>query len=467
MSSDADPTFTLAAVGDAILTRRTDPATIPGLDALAERIGAADAGFANLEVLLHDYGHPPAAESGGTYMRAPPVILDDLEAIGFDLLATATNHAGDYGVSGMRETLAHLDDRGWAHAGLGENLGTAREPAFLETPAGRVALVAACSSVTRGTHAGRQRPDVRGRPGVAPLRVETRHVVPEEDFDRIRHIADSLGLEAEKERRAELGFPATDDVDDDGDDAPDFTFLHAGGDDVQFEAGDEYRVERRVNEADHDALLKQVHAAHRQADRVLVSVHAHEGRGPRWNEETVPDFLREFARAAVDAGADAVLGHGPHVLRGIEVYEGAPICYSLGDFFMQNETVSRLPADIYERYGLDPVESSPADLYDARVYQDGDPGGDLGDPEGDRIGFLADRDFWESVVAFPQWVDGDLERVELLPVELGFEQPRPRRGTPRIASDDRAEAILDRLADRSAAFGTEVRVADGVGVVEP
>lgn len=42
--------------------------------------------------------------------------------------------------------------------------------------------------------------------------------------------------------------------------------------------------------------------------------------------------LRRFARAVIDAGADAVVGHGPHVLRGIEFYRGRPIAYSLGNF---------------------------------------------------------------------------------------------------------------------------------------
>lgn len=42
--------------------------------------------------------------------------------------------------------------------------------------------------------------------------------------------------------------------------------------------------------------------------------------------------LRRFARAVIDAGADAVIGHGPHVLRGIEFYQGRPIAYSLGNF---------------------------------------------------------------------------------------------------------------------------------------
>jgi capsule synthesis protein PGA_cap len=49
------------------------------------------------------------------------------------------------------------------------------------------------------------------------------------------------------------------------------------------------------------------------------------GREPRGD-------LRRWARAVIDAGADAVVGHGPHVLRGIEFYRGHPIVYSLGNF---------------------------------------------------------------------------------------------------------------------------------------
>ncbi len=49
------------------------------------------------------------------------------------------------------------------------------------------------------------------------------------------------------------------------------------------------------------------------------------GREPRGD-------LRAWARAVIDAGADAVVGHGPHVLRGIEFYRGKPIAYSLGNF---------------------------------------------------------------------------------------------------------------------------------------
>lgn len=54
--------------------------------------------------------------------------------------------------------------------------------------------------------------------------------------------------------------------------------------------------------------------------------------GPEFLAREPRGNLRKFARAVIDAGADAVVGHGPHVLRGVEFYRGRPIAYSLGNF---------------------------------------------------------------------------------------------------------------------------------------
>jgi hypothetical protein len=76
------------------------------------------------------------------------------------------------------------------------------------------------------------------------------------------------------------------------------------------------------------------------ADLVVVSFHGGaEGAGhqhvPAGAEEFLGEHrgdLRAFARAVVDAGADLVLGHGPHVVRGMEVLKGRLVAYSLGNF---------------------------------------------------------------------------------------------------------------------------------------
>ncbi len=80
--------------------------------------------------------------------------------------------------------------------------------------------------------------------------------------------------------------------------------------------------------------------ATQNADLVIVSFHGggegagyqHVGRGPETYLGERRGDLRRFAHAVVDAGADLVLGHGPHVVRGMEVYRGRLIAYSLGNF---------------------------------------------------------------------------------------------------------------------------------------
>lgn len=447
-----EPEFTLAAAGDAILTRRLSSVADDRTEALLDRVRDADAGVVNLEVLLHDYEGYPAARSGGTYMRAPGWVADELADAGFDVFAAANNHTGDYSRGGMAATMRELEDRDLPYAGLGRTLADARAPAYADTPGGRVGVVAACSSFVPGSEAGRQRPDLQGRPGLSPLGLETRYAVPEDAADAVRELSENLGLEAVKDRRARQGFR----VPGEGDDG--FTFVNVGdGDHVTFEVGDEFAVERRVDGDDAEAILRRVREADAQSDRVVASLHAHEGTGGHRNDDSVPEFLESFARECVDAGADAFVGHGPHVLRGVEVYEGAPIFYSLGDFAMQNETVTRLPAEIYERYDLDPTDALPADLFDERVY----------DEDGERKGFLSDRTFWETVVPVCRFGPDGVERIDLHPAELGFEEPRPRRGRPRLAEGDDATRILDRLAELSEPYGTEIEVEGGRGRIQP
>ena len=77
---------------------------------------------------------------------------------------------------------------------------------------------------------------------------------------------------------------------------------------------------------------------------VLWSVHLSTMENPA-------DFLVEFAHRCIDMGAHAVLGHGPHLLRPLEIYKNCPIFYSLGDFMLHNESVTFAPEDMYEKYG--------------------------------------------------------------------------------------------------------------------
>jgi poly-gamma-glutamate synthesis protein (capsule biosynthesis protein) len=370
-------------------------------------------------------------------------------------MAAANNHVFDFSHGGMEATMRELEAREIPYAGLGRTLADARAPAYVDTPAGRVAVISTCSSITAGSEAGHQRPDVKGRPGLSPLRLDTAYRVPEDDRDYLRDLSDRLGLEAARDYYREMGFPVA------GEDEDGFTLPNAGGDDVQFAPledvdADDPHVERTPREGDREAVLARIEAADRQADWVIASLHAHEGEGAFRNDESVPGWMESFARDCVDAGANAFVGHGPHVLRGVELYEGAPILYSLGNFAMQNETVTRLPAEIYDRYDLD-REALPADLFDARVE----------DEDGEPAGFLADSAYWETALPLCRYEGGELAEIEFRPVTLGHGNSRPRRGAPRLADGEEGRRILRRLADLSEPYGTDVRVEEGVAVVEP
>jgi len=156
-----------------------------------------------------------------------------------------------------------------------------------------------------------------------------------------------------------------------------------------------------------------------------------------------------FARAMIDAGADVFVGHGPHVLRGVEIYKGKPILYSVGDFIFQNETLLRLPSENYETYDLGP-DSQVSD-FNSRRYRD------------DTTGFPADPLIWEAVIAVPTFQGGTLVDLVLQPISLGFGKPASQRGRPMLADPALGKKIIDDVIRLSEPFGTTIEYRDGVG----
>ncbi|MBI2537092.1 MAG: CapA family protein [Gemmatimonadetes bacterium] len=419
-----DGVMTMALTGDAIITRRLSPYQEPAFLKMIDLIRGADVAFTNLEMLLHDYEPYPMHQSGGTYMRAEPALVKELVWAGFDLVSLANNHTGDYGVEGMRLTRRYLEAAGLVGAGVGDQLAEAREARFFETANGRVALVSVASTFTEHSAASKPRAAVRGRPGLNPLRHRTVRVVTRDQLERMRTLL----------RDMNVNVPAS------GDSLRVFN--------TQLAVGDAPAMRTFPDPSDVEEIAAVVRNASRLAEFVLVTIHAHE-RGPT-NAEPA-EFLTTFARAMVDAGADLFVGHGPHVLRGIELYQGKPIFYSLGDFMFQNETVLRLPDDNYRPYGLD-QNAGVADFNDARYAR------------GTR-GFPAQREIWESVVAVAKWRGDQLASLELHPITLGFGQPEPVRGRPMLADRELGRKIIGDLIERSRLFGTLIEWRDGVGVV--
>jgi poly-gamma-glutamate synthesis protein (capsule biosynthesis protein) len=416
----------MALTGDAIITRKLSAYNEPEFLGMIQLMREADVAFTNLEVLLHDYEPYPAHQSGGTWMRADPALAQELVWAGIDLVSRANNHSGDYGVEGLRLTTRYVDEAGLVHAGVGESLAEAREAKFLEIAGARVALVSAASTFPDHSRAGKSRDDMPTRPGLSPLRFSTTRIATSDQLLQLRNLMREMQISARG----------------------DSSRLRALG--TTFEVGDEPGVRTAPDPDDLEEIRAVVSNASRLSDYTIVSLHGHESAGIR---RSVPaDFIVTFARAMIDAGADVVVGHGPHVLRGIEIYRGKPIFYSLGDFIFQNETLDRLPYANYEPYDLGP-DSHVADFNDARYDMD-------------RRSFPANREIWEAIIAVPRWQGKELAELVLHPISLGFGEPRWVRGRPMPATGELGRKIIEDIRVRSELFGTEIEFRDGVGIVK-
>lgn len=430
---EPDTRWTLSAVGDVIMNRRLSQFDHPGDPAfhdMANVIRETDVAFMNLEQSIfrqQEFTGWPAAENGGNYEVGSPEALKDLVDMGFNLFNRANNHTTDYGIEGMRATNRLMDEWGLVHAGTGENLAWASRPGYLDTDKGRVALIGMASSYTPMSRAGRAGPELRGRPGLNALRLKRRKVASPETMTALRAAA-----------RAQGGKPSRN--------GPVRVFGS------KFFPGEVDRVLVTLNEKDRERVLHEVRNATDQADYVVVNSHSYE---PRNASETPPEWMVEFTHEVIDAGASTFIIHGPHQLRGVEIYRGRPIFYSLGNFVFQNETIDPMPSDMRDRYGL-PLDRLASDIYDRRfrVDKDGNP----------TKGFPTRSKWYESVIAVVDFEGTEAAEIRFYPIELGWKAPRSQRGTPRLAPPELGRKIIEHLAALSNPFGTEIQYEDGIGV---
>ena len=423
------------ATGDSILTRRLSASAEEGFVRVVDLVRSADVAFTNLEMVFPGSGRMPSATYHGTHLGVDPALLDEFRWMGFDVYGMANNHATDYGTNGLAASMAELRRRGMTFAGVGHTLREARRPVYHETARGRVALIAAGSSNSRLSMAADPGESDVGRPGLAPVRLQKTHYIAREKFEVLRAILAEAGVDvaATGTTAPGISFPYPDMNIYDRPPADGFAV-----EGVHFAPDDHSHIDTAALLRDVEALASAVDEAARQADLVLVALHCHEGVDGRWNTDTGAEFLRPLAHRLIDAGAHAVLGSGPHMLRGMELYEGRPICYSLGNFIFTLETIEAFPVEVYEQQGMAPT-STAADLYD-RV-----------------TGYATERRFWETVAArFEFDAGGELVDSRLIPITSGFGLPRARRGCPVLADDTDAAAILDRLDSLSRPFGTRV-----------
>lgn len=236
--------------------------------AVAATLGAAELVFGQLETSLADSGVRLPQARHAVLTR--PAVAGALARAGFDVISCAGNHCMDWGPGAFRDTLAHLRAAGIEVVGAGADIAEARRPVIRQMRDGtRVAILAYSSILPAGYWADER------RPGCAPLRAHTYYEQIETD---------------------QPGTPPRI-----------HTFAHRG---------------------DLAAMEADIRAAKRAADVVLVSQHW----GIHFVRASIADYQREVARAAIAAGADAILGHHAHILKGVEVIDGRPVFYSLCNF---------------------------------------------------------------------------------------------------------------------------------------
>ena len=453
--------FKIAVTGDAIVNRRISVCTDKAFLSLIDIIRGADAAYTNFEMLIHDYDGPetyPAAEPGWTAMRAPRFVGSELKWAGFNMVSLASNHSLDYSYGGLKSTCKALDDEEIVHAGTGNHLGEAREPAYLDLPKGRVALVSMCSSFTRWGRAGEARRDVKGRPGLNPL--------------RFYYTVDPELLETVKQTAMKMGWWITHV-------GKEWLFNPAGIHNTiyRFVESNEPGMSTAADEWDVEGNLQSIRHARNQADYVLVHLHNHE-----WDPDVglhhPPKFVPPFAKACIDAGTDVFIAEGCHSpLRGIEIYKNKPIFYDPGDLFTMSDTVTKQPSDVYLRAGYDPEirkwEATPTDFYKARAAMPepiSPPGGYGTKPFAVSGTSASAKSFGSSpysgsvvgVCSFNQ--ECQLTGIDLYPFTR-INKPRSRVGIPLLADFAKAKEIIRYLKDISAPFGTKIKFRDGRGIV--
>ena len=445
--------LTLAVSGDSIINRPVSRLEHAGFRSIIRPFQEADVGFTHLETNILDYDDEaayPAAEAGGTWMRSPPAIADELGWMGIDLVSHASNHALDYSYGGLRSTWQHLEDANIEYAGTGETLGDARAPAYVDTPAGRVGLVSMASSIPRWSRAGNSHGDVQGRPGQNPM--------------RFRHAVDDETLEAVLELAGKFSWWA---VEGDG---GVWRLNPSGLHNTVVELVEADETKTLPHERDLAGNKRAVADAAARAEIAVAHLHTHEfAPGGTMGDNAA--FVETVAREFVDAGADVVVVQGSHSpLRPVELYDGSVIFYDPGDFFRMSDSVERLPTDFYERYehNLDvhPQDATPSVGLRARKG-----GKDVGSatgytdthtpPGGYHAGSVAG-----NIVPYCTFEDGELVSIEIHPGHT-IDSPDPvELGVPARATGDRAREIIEDLAAMSEPYGTTIAYEDELGIVE-
>jgi len=380
LPSPAADEVVIAAVGDMMISDPVSNRELPEAQALYQVISDADVAFANSEQAIADQG----VLRGGFPQTARPDVLDDFRTSGFDMLSIANNHSFDLGEAGLLDMIEESRARGFTIAGAGRNLDEATTAGVMTVKGQRVGLLAFLCAPGASAEFRAQ----AGKSGIG-LITGARVSVPGSPIPLMLPQASDMRTMTEAVRRAR---------------------------------------------AEVDVLMVSFHQhwnldvppatgqpAPAPPPRTLVPAQLDSARNQ------VAEGRKLICRRAIDAGADIVIGHGPHVLNGVEMYQGKPILYSLGHFYMQL---------LRDGVALPRMQMSPSLV---RLAENN---------------YYLEEHRW-SAVARVFVRRGAVTRVQILPAFMDVQKD----GYPTFPADADAQKISGALRELSRPFDTEVRTA--------
>ncbi len=420
--------LTLALTGDTTVGRtfsigRPDDDTLSGVGAVLQ---SASLAITDLDQRLVEDGELAAAEPPGRprWPAGSPALARELRQLGFSVVTLGNGHAADDGGDGVERARHILTGAGLWHAGAASDLADARRAVVIGAAPRRVAVLSVATSVLPFARATRRRGDVAGRPGVSALKYRAVVTADPQTFLALSQVART--------------------TEPNGTNAPAANELQLAG--TVITKGTTTRVELVADAEDLADILREVRSARANADVVVVSLHSHE---PDNRSQAPPNFVRSFAQQAIDAGAALVVGHGPRQLRGIEVYHGGAILYSLGSFAFKQSEVTSAAANLFD---------TDVSLFDVAL-------GAVQNPEALNLPLFEESYWWQSVIATATITGGTVASITLTPIDLGATRARAERGVPRLATAQDGAVILERIGRLSADLGTRMDIRGEHGVV--
>jgi poly-gamma-glutamate capsule biosynthesis protein CapA/YwtB (metallophosphatase superfamily) len=187
---------------------------------------------------------------------------------GFKILSLANNQVLDRGGEALLDTIDRFKEAGLSYVGAGKNMAEARRPLVLENKGTKVGFLAYSCVHPKGWEAGNY------KPGLAPVRVWTIY------------------------------------------------------DQIDYQPGTSPRIVTIPYHEDVEAMVKDIQKLKERVDVVILYFHWGLHNIPR----VIPQYCYDIGHAAIDAGADLIIGTHTQILKGIEVYKGKVLFYSVGNF---------------------------------------------------------------------------------------------------------------------------------------